>query len=568
MNKAKDKKRQIVIQALMMLAIIAFINIICNIYYKRIDLTGDKRFTLSKPTIDLLKKTKDVVYVKVYLEGKDLPAGFRRLHDAIRDILDEFRTVAGDRIQYQFINPDDVTDKEGKKKLYAHLANLGLRPINLSVNEEDKFSQKIIFPGAIISFNNEDMSTILLEEQMGNISPDEVLNNSITQIEYKFANSLRKLMIGIKPKIGIVQGHGELSPKYLNDLDNALQEYYTVDYVNSHKYKVGRYDTYAALIVAKPDSTFTDIEKYKLDQYIMKGGKVLFCIDNLRADLDSLRQGNELTYSYPLHLEDLLFKYGIRINDNLVLDLNCHYIPLISAAYGSQDRGSLLKWPFYPLVTPTSDHPIVNGLGSIWFQFANTIDTVNANQTRDIKKTILLQTSPNTRTMQNPALIDLNMVRSVDQRMYTGGPKNLAVLLEGKFNSAYANRITGDLDSTEYGKFITKGKPAKVIVISDGDIPKNQFSKAKQQPYPLGYDPYTNQYFANKNLMLNCIDYLVDESGLISLRSKQFKLRLLDAGQIKTDKFYWQMVNTIVPISLIIIFGIVYNYFRKRRFSI
>ena len=565
MNKAKEKKRQIIIQAILMLAIIVAVNIICNLYYKRIDLTGDKRFTLSEPTIKMLKKTKDVVFVKVYLEGDDLPAGFVRLHDAIKDILDEFRSVAGDRIQYQFINPNAGNDLESKKKLYTQLASLGLRPINLSVNEDDKFSQKIIFPGAIITYNNESLSTILLEDQVGNVSPEEVLNNSVTQIEYKFANTLRKLLSGMKPKIGIVQGHGELDPKYLKDIETALTEYYTVDYVNSPKYKVGRYDEYAALIVAKPDSTFSELEKYKLDQYIMKGGKVLFCIDNLMAELDSLHSGNELTVSYPLHLEDFFYKYGVRINDNLVLDLNCHYIPLISAAYGSQNSGNLLKWPFYPLVTPSSDHPIVNGLSGIWFQFANTIDTVNGKQNPEVKKTILLQTSPSSRVMQNPVLINLNMVRNIDQRMYTAGPKNLAVLLEGSFRSAFANRQN---PGPEYGEFLKKSKPAKIIVVSDGDVIKNQFSRSKQQGYPLGYDPYTNQYFANKNFILNCIDYLVDESGLISLRSKQFKLRLLDAGAVKSDATYWKTINTIIPIFLVILFGIIYNYVRKRRFSV
>ncbi len=565
MNKAKEKKRQIIIQAILMLAIIVAVNIICNLYYKRIDLTGDKRFTLSEPTIKMLKKTKDVVFVKVYLEGDDLPAGFVRLHDAIKDILDEFRSVAGDRIQYQFINPNAGNDLEGKKKLYTQLASLGLRPINLSVNEDDKFSQKIIFPGAIITYNNESLSTILLEDQVGNVSPEEVLNNSVTQIEYKFANTLRKLLSGMKPKIGIVQGHGELDPKYLKDIETALTEYYTVDYVDAPKYKVGRYDEYAALIVAKPDSTFSELEKYKLDQYIMKGGKVLFCIDNLMAELDSLHSGNELTVSYPLHLEDFFYKYGVRINDNLVLDLNRHYIPLISAAYGSQNSGNLLKWPFYPLVTPSGDHPIVNGLSGIWFQFANTIDTVNGKQNPEVKKTILLQTSPSSRVMQNPVLINLNMVKNIDQRMYTAGQKNLAVLLEGSFRSAFANRQN---PGPEYGEFLTKSKPAKIIVVSDGDVIKNQFSKSKQQGYPLGYDPYTNQYFANKNFILNCIDYLVDESGLISLRSKQFKLRLLDAGAVKSDATYWKTINTIIPIFLVILFGIIYNYIRKRRFSV
>jgi ABC-2 type transport system permease protein len=569
MNKAKDKKRQILIQAGLMLGIIVFLNIIFNIYYKRIDLTGDKRYTLSAPTKKLLKDVKDVIYVKVYLEGKGLPAGFRRLHDATRDMLDEFRVVAGDKIQYQFINPDDMPDEQSKRNLYKQLHEQGLNPVNLQVNEEDKLSQKIIFPGAVVTYNNSNVTAQLLQEQIGNVSPEEVLNNSVTQVEYQLANTIRKLESGIRPKIGFVQGHGELTPDYVKDISGALSEYYQVDFVNSPKYKIGRYDSYAALIIAKPDSTFTELEKYKLDQYIMKGGRVLFCIDNLMAEMDSMKGGTTYSADYPLNLSDLFFKYGIRINNSLVQDLNCHYIPLVSSAYGSQNRGSLLKWPYYPLVTPTSDNPIVNGLNAVWFQFANTIDTLSSKHNSSVKKTVLLQSSPNTRVMQHPVLIDLRLVKNIDPRLYTQGYQNLAVLLEGSFTSAYANRITPELIQTgDYGDFKDKGKPAKLIVVSDGDVIKNQYSEAKHQAYPLGYDRYTKQYFGNKNFILNCIDYMVDESGLISLRSKQFQLRLLDAGQAKSDRLYWQVINTVVPISLIILFGIVYNYVRKRRFSV
>ena len=507
MNKAKEKKRQILIQAILMLGIIVFANIICNIYYKRIDLTGDKRYTLSEPTIKLLKNTKDIVYVKVYLEGKNLPAGFRRLHDATRDILDEFRMIAGDRIQYQFINPEDIGDKEKKKKLYHQLASLGLNAVNLQQNKEDEFSQQIIFPGAIITYNNESMSTTLLEQQMGNMSSDEILNNSITQIEYHFANTLRKLQSAVKPKIAFVQGHGELQPRFVKDIADALSEYYTIDFVNSPKYKVGRYDDYAALIVAKPDSTFTELEKYKLDQYVMKGGKILFCIDALSAEFDSLaRSGSELTTSYPLHLDDLFYKYGVRINEELVLDLNCHYIPLITSAYGSQNRESVLKWPFYPLVTPVGDHPIVNGLGGIWFQFANTIDIVNTRNTGNLKFSTLLQTSARTKTFTNPAMVSLDMAGDKDSIHYTRGKKNLAILAEGNFTSLFAN---DESPGPEYGEMLRKSAPAKILVISDGNVIKNQFIISAKKAYPLGYDLWTNTWFDNKKFILNCVDYLV-----------------------------------------------------------
>lgn len=569
-GRKRSQRWQAIVQVLMVVGIALALNVLANIFYKRFDLTEDKRYTLGTPTKQLVKGLNDIVFVTVYLEGEDLPPGFRKLNQATKDMLDEFRRINGDKIQYQFINPDDMPDAKSKQNLYEQLSTQGLNPINLEVKKDDQLSQRVIFPGAIVTFNNKSMPVELLQQQLGNVSPEEILHNSIIGLEYQLTNAIRKLQMPEKPQIGIIQGHGELGRMETADLHKTLSEYYTVDYVNLPQYKVGRLDPYDAIIIAKPDSFFTELEKYKIDQYIMNGGKVLWAVEALHADMDSLRDGVAFTYDYKTNLfEDFLFKYGVRINYDLVQDLNCNYIPLV-LPYGQQQKKELLKWPYYPVVVPTSTHPIVHNLNAIWFQFASTLDVIDSRNNASVKKTVLLQTSPYTRVMLNPVRINLSLVATLqkEQAMYRSGPKNLAVLLEGNFNSTFAGRISPEaLASGEYGEFKATGKSTKMIVISDGDVVKNQVSKSRQQVYPLGFDQYSNQTFGNKNFVLNCVDYLVDESGLISLRAKDYRLRLLDSGRIKTERFNWQLLNMVVPLVLIGVFGLVFNYVRKRRFA-
>ncbi len=567
-GKSRNFKRQVTIQAILLLGIVLIINVIFSLIHKRIDLTEDRRFTVSPQTVKLLKGLKDVVFVKVYLTGDDLPAGIRRLSDASREMLDEFRNIAGDRIQYEYINPDDLPDKATRNNLYQQLANQGLEPTELQVNEEEKFSQKIIVPGAIVSYQGTQTPAILMQPQRGDASPEEELNSSMAQLEYQLAFAIRKIASPEKKKIAIIQGHAELKPVYLTDIGNSLAEYYQVDFVNLPVYKVGRLDEYAAIIIAKPDSVFTELEKFKLDQYLVKGGKILLAADNLTAELDSLRGGSAFSSNKELNLEDQLFKYGIRLNYDLVQDLNCNTIPLLKNGFGAQQRGNLVKWPYYPVVTPASDHPIVNSINAIWFRFASTIDTIHSKQNPDIRKTVLLTTSPYSRVQQHPVQININMVSTLDQRMYHTGIQTLAVLMEGRFRSAFVNRISPqELEQQGYGSFKEQDKPGKLIVISDGDVLKNNYNAAYQRIYPLGYDAYSKHTFGNKTFILNCIDYMVDDAGLIALRSKQFKLRMLNSAAAKESRTGYQILNTLVPVLLILIFGIVFNYIRKRRFA-
>src|SRR6185437_8302839 len=393
------------------------------------------------------------------------------------------------------------------------------------------------------------------------------------ELEYKLMNAIHKLMQTDQPKIAIIQGHGEPKNPDIEDIAQSLSQYYRVDFVNLPDYKVGRLDGYAAIIVAKPDSFFNELEKYKIDQYIMKGGKALFLVSSLKVDEDSMMK-KSMTFSTPYNtnlIDDFLFKYGVRINYDLVQDLNCHLIPLVTP-YGNTVQRNLRRWPFYPLALPTSNHPIVNNLGAVWFKYTSSLDTINSKENPDVKKTILLQTSPYSRAFLNPVKIDLNLVNNLKQEapLFRQGPKNLAVLLEGTFASAFLeHRPTAETLATgEYGVFKERSKPTQIIVISDGDVIQNQVVRSTGLPLPLGYDRYSNHTFSNKTFIMNCIDYMVDKSGLIALRSKDIPYRPLDKGRVKEERLYWQLFNMALPVAVIVLFGLIFNYIRRRRFAV
>ena len=550
---------------LILLAIIILINIISQFYFFRLDLTKDKRYSLSKITKEQLKSLDDIIFIRVYLDG-DLPAGFRMLRESTKEILDEFKAYAGKKVEYEFIDPSAAKTNQEKRKLYDQLSEQGLEALNLEVlTSKDQKTQKIVFPGALITYKNKTVSMSLLQQQIG-LPPEEVLNNSVVSLEYQFISAFKKLSTPHKKRITFIRGHGELDEKYTKDITYSLSEFYEVNQINLPRTKVGILDNSDLIVIAKPDSVFDKLEKYKIDQFVMKGGKVLWLIDKLLADMDSLDpNGVGTTIDYPLDLDDILFHYGVRINSNLVQDLQSHLIPVIINKGSNQQ--DFRPWTFYPVIIPVSANPIVNNLNAIWFRFANTIDTVGAP---NIKKTILLQSSFNSRVLPNPVLISIQQISDqVNESLYQSGPQNLAVLLEGTFTSIYKNRISPQtLESGEFGKFRDESKPTKMIVISDGDIISNQVSRIRDQTYPLGYDRFTNQTFGNKSLIMNCIDYLLDDSGIMQLRSKHYQLRLLNKAKIKSEKLTWQIVNMVLPVLFIILFGYVFNYVRKQKYSI
>ncbi|OIP02788.1 MAG: gliding motility-associated ABC transporter substrate-binding protein GldG [Bacteroidetes bacterium CG2_30_32_10] len=566
-NKKKQFKIQNFTQLILSMVIIILINIIGSFAFFRLDLTSEKRYSLSDATKEMLKKVDDIVYFKVYLEG-DFPAGFKRLSKETKEMLDEFRAY-NKNIQYEFINPTKVQDKEDINNLYKQLINKGLLPTTIKVKKTEGFSQQVIFPGAIVSYREKELPLQLLNTQ-NDVSPDDVLNNSIQSLEYGISNVIKKITTVFKPKIAFIGGHGELNNEQIADISSTLGEYYEVSRINiNHHLK--SLDFQKAIVIAQPDSSFDEKDKYVIDQYIMKGGKVLWLIDPVYATMDSLQTNNETVGFAPrLNLDDMLFNYGVRLNSNLILDMQAAPIPMITGKVGNQPEISLVPWYFFPIITPLIKHPIVNNLNSIKFEFASTLDTIGAV---GITKTFLLTTSQKTKLLNTPCRISLNIAKNeIDERLFNKSNQPVAVLLEGEFKSLYQNRLLDDfVDSMKVAKFayVDKSKKNKMIVVSDGDIIRNQFqnSNGKITPLPLGYDKYTRTSYGNKDFILNAINFLCDDSGLISARSKVLTLRLLDKAKIVKDRLFWQLLNALLPVLIIIVFGISQNIYRKRKYA-
>lgn len=576
-NKRKNIKRSNIIQLVLAVVVIVLVNIISSFVFTRVDLTAEKRYSLSPATKQLLKNIHDVMFFKVYLEG-DLPPGFKRLSNETREMLDEFRAYS-DKIQYEFVNPSANPNARERTDAYKLLVERGLQPTDLRVNKKGQASELIIFPGAIVTYRGADVPVQLLMTQLGQNS-DKVLNNSIQSMEYNLASAIRQLSVPVKPRIAFIEGQGELSKMETVDIHNALSDFYAVDHItlnhkinsltvrlksdSAHDKLVNKYH---AIIIAKPTTPYDEKDKFLIDQFIMRGGKVLWLIDPVFATMDSLKKYNAtMGISNDVNLDDMLFNYGVRMNTNLVQDINALPIPVKTGQVGNQPHFDFLPWYFFPILTPVINHPIVNGLNAIKTEFISSLDTV---ESPGIKKTILLTTSPYSRILNAPVYIDLEVLKQqVDERLYNKGPQPVAILLEGKFKSAFQFRLAPDIATNNDLGFLEKSvKPSKMVVISDGDIIKNQFHYSQGYPLPLGYDQYTQQTFGNKDLIMNVMNYLCDDSGLIAVRSRELKLRLLDRTIIDKQRLFWQLLNTLLPIVLIMVFGISKFLVRKKKYA-
>lgn len=576
-NKKRNIRRSNIIQLVLALVMILLINIISSFVFTRVDLTAEKRYSLSHATKNLLRNLRDVVFFKVYLDG-DLPPGFKRLSNETREMLDEFRAFT-DKIQYEFVNPSANPDPKVRTDTYRLLVERGLQPTDLRVNNNGRSSQLIIFPGTIVSYKGTDVPVQLLMAQIGQ-DPDKVLNNSIQTLEYNLASAIQQLIKPIKPRIAFIEGQSELSKAETMDIQKALSDFYDVDRVtinhkinsltirlkadSTHDKLVNKYH---AIIIAKPTKPFDEKDKFLIDQFVMRGGKVLWLIDPVFASMDSLQKYSAtMGIANDVNLEDLLFNYGVRLNTNLVLDLNALSIPVTTGKVGNQPQIDFLRWYFFPILTPGLNHPIVNGLNAIKTEFISSLDTV---ETPNVTKTILLTTSAYSRTLNAPVYIDLDILKKPpEERLFSQGPQAVAVLLEGNFKSGFQFRIPPELSGNKYLGFLEScAKPTKMVIVADGDIIKNQFHFKEGYPLPLGYDQWTRQTFGNKDFILNVVNYLCDDSGLISVRSRELKLRLLDRTLISKQRVYWQLLNSILPILLIAGFGIGKYLLRKKRYD-
>ncbi|QMU29002.1 gliding motility-associated ABC transporter substrate-binding protein GldG [Adhaeribacter radiodurans] len=557
---AKSRKSRDITQFLVLIGVIILLNFLSGFYFFRYDLTEDKRFTMAPATHQLLHNLPKPVHVDVYLEG-EFPTGFKRLQAAVRETLEEFR-IYGPNFSYSFIDPSAGTDLKKRNKLYTNLALKGIQPTNLFAMEGDKKVEKLVFPGAIVTAGGKEEPVMLLKGNQA-ATPDERLNQSIEGLEFELASAIRKLANTKRKRIGLVDGHGELSNLEAADFITSLQKYYDVYRVDINK--VPSLETLSALIIARPVKPFSEVEKYKLDQFIMQGGKALFFLDAINADLDSIGPQGYFAFPYNLNLDDLLFKYGVRVNADLVQDINSGQIPVVTGQYGNQPQTQLMNWRYFPLLNTFSQHPLTRNLDAVYGKFVSTLDSVRV---KGIKKTPLLFTSRYTKILVPPITISLNEARvNIKPALYNKGPQAVGYLLEGNFSSVFTNRPLPEGLPANTLPITTTGKPAKLIVFSDGDFIRNEVNPKNNQPYELGFDRFMRTRFANKDLVMNAVEYLLDESGLINVRSKQITLRPLDRIRIKEERQRWQLLNLVGPLIVLVLFGLGKYYLRRRKYA-
>ena len=578
-NKRKNIKKSQLIAFLITVVIVVVVNVIGNFIFTRFDLTSEKRYTLSNTTKDILGKLDDYVYFKVYLEG-DFPAGFKKLRRETKEMLDEFRAYSK-YIDYEFINPSEGMDANERNENYKLLYQSGLNPTEMVVRNSDGSSkQMIIWPGALVSYRNDtEIAIDLLENQNGQSSED-ALNASMQNLEFRLIDAVKKVTRLQKPTIGFIEGHGELSETEVYDITQTLSQNYNVGRVEidgridalihrtqNEDEDIKAFISYDAIIIAKPTQPFDEKDKFLIDQYIMHGGKVLWLVEPVYATMDSLQsQESTIGIEMDLNLDDMLFKYGVRLNRNLLLDLTCASIVIRTGQVAGQPQMEYYRWFYFPLLQTASNHPMVRNMNAIKADFVSSMEaTTSAN---GIEQIPLLKTSDYTKISGAPVFITLAMLRQTpDRRFFPSKGQNVAYLLKGSFPSLYANRIPQEIVDDQAMQFLEESKPTAMIVVADGDIIRNQIDIRRHTPLALGYDQFTGNTYANKEFIENAISYLVDGEGLIDIRSRELKIRLLDMTKIGRERVKWQLINTLVPIALIIGLGFVMAFIRKKKYS-
>lgn len=554
-------------QFLIGVAIIIMVNVIANYYHGFVDLTEEQRYTLSQSTYNVVESLEENLFVKVMLEG-EFPAGFQRLRSSTQELLDDLKDI-NPNIQYIFEDPLTGTSEE-IKTLRTQMKEAGMIPVNLTFQKDNQLVQKGIYPYAVVSYGTRKSYINLLEPQNTNQDDEITLNRSIELLEYKFVDLIQKLTKRERETIAFSTGHGEVPYEKTIRLENELDRFYNVGRLNLDSL-VTIDQELDLLIIPAPTEIFDDKAKFKIDQYIMNGGKVIWLLEKLTADLDSI---NKYRFYVPQDIEtgldDLLFKYGARINPNLVLDLECTSIPQIVGEQGGQPQTSLFKWFYHPLATTNTDHPVGKNLDRVNMYFPSSIDTIKTKS--GVKKTPLLTTSPYSRYQLNPVRLNFEILKYPPQQdQFNKGRQTLGLLLEGTFESAYRNRVTPSFQAglDELGiTFREESPPTKQMVFSDVDFMKNSVSQRDNTARPLGFNVWEQRtYDGNKDFILNAIEYMLDENGVLDSRSKEVKLRLLDAVKTKKERSKWQFINIVLPLLFLGAFGLVFNYIRRRRYA-
>ena len=559
----KTAKKNNIKSVAIVIAVLVLLNILGTSIFHRFDLTSDKRYTLSATSLNIIKQVENPLYIKVYMQG-NLPAEFKRLQQETKQLLEEFQAY-NKNIIFEFVNP--LENKDESMDQIKDLYRKGLTPVNITVDDKGKQSQEMVFPWAIAVYNNKEVNIPLLKNIMGASTTQKVIG-SVQHLEYSIAEGLNKITKAKQKKIAIIKGNGELKEIVMAKFLMQIRESYfigpfTLDSVAKNPMgSLQALEKYDLAVIAKPTEAFSDAEKQVLDQFIINGGKTLWLIDQVSAEMDSLYNSSGSTLAYPrdLNLNDMFFKYGIRINPDIVKDEQGSPIKLATGEAGSATQYQQFNWKFAPQVYPKSNHPIVKNLGGIKFDFANPIDTLK----NGIKKTVLLQSSPYSKKVGTPTEINLNSVsEETEPNDYLNkGNLPLSVLLEGSFHSMFENRVL----PFEQKSFKSSGNANKMIVISDGDLIKNQLDK-NFQPVELGYDQRSGNLYDNKDFLMNCVNYLLDDSGLINIRSKDLDLPLLDKEKVYENYTRTQILTIGLPIVILVLFGVVFTFLRKRKYS-
>lgn len=549
------------------LAAVFLLAFILSSFFFRFDLTSEKRYTLSDFSKETLRDLKDIVFVKVYLEG-DLNIPFRKMQQNIRETLDEFKVYAGDNLEYQFVNPFGDEDASIQEDVIQELYDKGLQPTNIvSTDKEGGSAEKIVFPGALVNYRGIEVPLNLLKNNPGT-GAEENINNSVQTLEFEFIRIINSLSSDSTEKIAFLEGHGELDEFQVGDLTRELAWFFQVDRgrINGQP---GILDDYKAVIIAKPRRSFNEQDKFVLDQYVMQGGRLLWFVDMVDVSLDSLNEeGYTIALINQLNIEDLLFRFGVRINPTLLQDIQCNIIPVNMALPDNSPNWQPAPWLYYPLLSAPYTHPVTRNLNMIKSEFISDVDTIASRE--GIRKTVLLSTSEYTRHVNAPSMVSLREIAespSTDQ--FNEQHRPVAVMLEGTFESAFKNRMLGNLLPDDNYEFIPSSRPTAMLVVSDGDIIRNEvrITARGTQVFPLGFDRYTQQTFGNKEFVVNAIHYLTGHEDLIRLRSREISLRLLDKSKINEQRLFWILLNTILPPAIIILTGMLYIWYRKKRFT-
>lgn len=557
-------RRRALLRLLLVAAILVLLNYACSQLFFRIDLTEEKRYSLSEPTKELLRHQDDIIYVKIYLAG-ELTPNLKQLQQSTVELLKQFQAYGKENIQYEIFNPFDIPDEKNLGAYIKELEDQQVYSIPFGIADKEQSSRSFLFPYAVINYHGKN-KTVMLIDQVQPLSPVYDPTVAISLLEYKFSKAIRLLSDEKKPSIAFIEGHEELDTLHVQDIAISLNELYHVyrlDLPNSEYIDT----SYKAIVIAKPRSAFSDADKYKIDQYLMWGGNILWLIDPVIADFDSLKHSGEFTsVDYDLRIMDQLIQYGVRVNNTIIQDKQCTNI-MVPFGNTFQPR----PWLYNPVITGFNKHsPIVKNIDAIEGKFMSTVDTLEVH---GIKKTILLTTSPASRYLISPTRINYNIVQSQympKDEQFNKPNLPVAVLLEGNFTSAFiARKPTAHLMEQQRlgnGPFREHGAPARMIVVGDGDMIKN-YVDAEGKIYPLGANNIEKYIFGNKDFLLNCIEYLSDVNGLMETRAKEVKLRPLNQERVKADRTQWQIVNIAAPIFLLYLFSGIYNYIRKKKYN-